>query len=128
MLLLLAFFVALPVLVISPSKFALSFTLGNGLIIAGAATLSGASTALQRALAAERAPLAVGYAASAAATLWAAMVAHSYLLSLLCSAVQVAALAAFVASFVPGGAAGARLLAAAGWRACTSCISASTRR
>ncbi len=42
---------------------------------------------------------------------------HSYVLSLACSAVQIAALAALVASYVPGGTTGLRLLAGTGARA-----------
>ena len=127
-LLLLAFFVALPVLVLSPAKFALSFTLGNGCVIAGAATLSGPRAAVARACAPERTPAALGYAAAATATLWAALKAHSYILSLICSAVQVAALFAYVATFIPGGAAGAKLLASGALRACGSCLGAAMRK
>ena len=36
-----ALFVALPVVILSPSKFALSFTLGNACILSGAASLTG---------------------------------------------------------------------------------------
>lgn len=114
-------------LVLSPAKFALSFTLGNGCVIAGAATLAGPRAAVQRACAPERTPAALGYVAAATATLWAALKAHSYLLSLLCSAVQVAALLAYVATFVPGGSQGARLLAGTALRACTSCLGAAAR-
>ncbi len=126
--LLLAFFVALPVIVLSPSKFAISFTLGNACVIAGAGALSGYRAQAAHACGAERAPLAAGYAVSAIGTLWAALVAHSYLLSLLCSAVQVGALAVYVASYLPGGALGARLLLATAARAVGSCVSALARR
>ncbi len=128
LLLLLAFFVALPVIVLSPTKFALSFTLGNCLVIAGAGSLTGWRAQAAHACSAERAPLAAGYAASALGTLWAALVAHSYLLSLLCSAVQICALAVYVASYIPGGALGARLLLATAMRTCGSCLGAATRR
>ena len=119
---------ALPVIVLSPSKFAISFTLGNACVIAGAGALSGYRAQAAHACGAERAPLAAGYAVSAIGTLWAALVAHSYLLSLLCSAVQVGALAVYVASYLPGGALGARLLLATAARAVGSCVSALARR
>ena len=70
----------------------------------------------------------MGYGASAAGTLWAALVAHSYFLSLVCSAVQLCALFWFVASYVPGGAAGARLLFSTALRAAGSCAGAMLRK
>ena len=116
-LLLIAFFVALPVLVLSPGKFALSFTLGNGLVLSGTLALSGVRASCAHACSPERAPLSCAYAATAGGTLYSALSLHSYLLSLLCSAMQVAALAALVASYVPGGLHGLRLLASTGARA-----------
>jgi len=59
--------------------------------------------------------------------LWAALVAHSYLLCLLSSGVQVAALGLLTVSFVPGGAAGAQLLAGTALRTCTSCFASLLR-
>jgi hypothetical protein len=55
----------------------------------------------------ERAPFTAAYVGSLAATLYAAMVAHSYVLSLLSCAAQVVALVYYVVSFFPGGASGA---------------------
>ena len=106
-----ALFVALPVVILSPSKFALSFTLGNACILSGAASLTGLRASLEHAFDAGRAPMSAAYLASALATLWAALVAHSYLLSLLCSGLQVGALSMLVASYVPGGTSGLKMLA-----------------
>jgi hypothetical protein len=97
-------------------------------VIAGAGTLSGWRAQMSHACSGDRAPLSLGYAASAVGTLWAALVAHSYRLSLLCSAVQVCALGYYVASYIPGGALGARLLFSTALRACGSCVGAATRR
>lgn len=114
LMLFLAFFVGLPVLVLSPSKFALSFSLGNLLLIAGAGVLSGFGSLLSHACTAERAPISIGYGLSAAGTLYASLVAHSYLLALLCSLAQVVALGALVIAYLPGGTSGLKLLASTG--------------
>lgn len=118
----LAFFVGLPVLVLSPSKFALSFSLGNLLLLAGAGVLSGFGALLSHACTTERAPISIGYGLSAAGTLYASLVAHSYLLALFCSVAQVCTLGALVIAYLPGGAAGLRVLAATGSRAIGSAL------
>lgn len=118
-----ALFIALPVIILSPSKFALSFTLGNACILSGAASLTGLRASLEHAFDSGRAPLSAAYLASALATLWAALVAHSYLLSLLCSSLQVGALSMLVASYVPGGTSGLKMLAATTFRAAGSVAS-----
>ena len=78
-----------------------SFTLGNLLVIAGAGSLSGWRAQAAHACSTDRAPLTAGYAVSAVGTLWAALVAHSYLLSLVCSFVQVCALTTSVRAVCP---------------------------
>ena len=115
-----AVFIALPVIVLSPTKFAVSFTLGNCFVIAGAGALTGLRASVANAFAAGRAPVAASFLASAGLTLWSALILHSYLLSLLCSCVQVGALSMLVASYVPGGTSGLRMVASGGWSALSS--------
>lgn len=128
LLLFLAIFVALPVIVLSPTKFATTFTLGCLCVLAGLCSLFGWRAQLAAAASREQAPLSAAYCASAVLTLWAALSAHSYLLSLLFSGVQVVALCVWGASFVPGGAHGVRLLASTAARAATSFAAGLLRR
>lgn len=99
----LATFVFLPVIILAPAKFALTFTLGCVSILAALASLRGWQAQLSAALQRERLPFTAGYAASVLATLYAALIAKSYLLSLGCSAAQAVALAYYVAAYFPGG-------------------------
>jgi len=66
--------------------------------------------------------VAASFLASAVLTLWSALVLHSYLLSLLCSGVQVGALAMLVASYVPGGTSGLRMVASGATSAASSAL------
>lgn len=99
----LATFVFLPMIILAPAKFALTFTLGCLSILAALASLRGWQAQLTAALQRERLPFTAGYAASVLATLYAALIAKSYLLSLGCSAAQAVALAYYVAAYFPGG-------------------------
>jgi hypothetical protein len=99
----LATFVFLPVIILAPAKFALTFTLGCVLVLAALASLRGWRAQLSAATQRERLPFTAGYAASVLATLYAALVAKSYLLSLACSALQAVALSFYVGAFFPGG-------------------------
>ena len=64
---------------------------------------------------------------SALATLWAAGSLHSYLLSVVFSGVQVAALAYYVASYLPGGVAGLSIISSLGAQAVGSVVGATRR-
>lgn len=113
----------MPVVVLAPQKFAVSLTLGVALEVAAVTVLRGAQTQLKHLLSSERLPSTAAYGSSAVLTLYAAMVLHSYLLSLLFSAVQVVALAYYMLSYVPGGAAGFRLFAGMAWRTAVGALS-----
>lgn len=106
--LLLSFFVFLPVLVVAPAKFALTFSLGSGLTMAAPFALKGIRAHADHILSRDRLPFTAAYVGSLVVTLWAAVGLRSYLLSLISCAVQVAALAYYAASYVPGGASGLR--------------------
>ena len=98
-----AFFLFLPVLILSPSKFALSFTIGCCLIFSAFAALKGWRRQAAAMLARERLPFTAGYAGSVALTLYASIFLKSYLLSLVASGLQVVALAYYLTSYYPGG-------------------------
>jgi ABC-type nitrate/sulfonate/bicarbonate transport system substrate-binding protein len=85
-------------------------------------------------MAPERALLSGVYLGAMGATLWASLAAHSYLLCILASLVQLAALVIYQLSYFPGGLAGAKLVwmsagrvlrpaLAAGSAACSACWS-----
>jgi hypothetical protein len=99
----LATFVFLPMIILAPAKFALTFTLGCVSVLAALASLKGWQAQLTAALQRERLPFTGFYAASVVATLYAALVAKSYLLSLGCSGLQAVALCYYVAAYYPGG-------------------------
>ena len=104
--LLFAFFVALPLIVIAPSKFATSFTVGSLCIMGSFGALRGPKQQLEHMLSADRLSFTSVYLGSILGTLYAALVMHSYVLSILCSGVQVVALLYYVMSYFPGGEAG----------------------
>lgn len=106
----LAFFVGLPLVVLSPAKFALPFTLGSACNMAALGALRGPYAQLSHMAAPERAPLSALYLFSMAATLWAALIAHSYILCLLASVLQLGALLVYQVSYFPGGVAGLKLV------------------
>ncbi|GFR48498.1 hypothetical protein Agub_g10397, partial [Astrephomene gubernaculifera] len=121
--LLLAFMLFLPVIILSPSKFALSFTLGCLSIMAGFIQLRGWKQQLQHMASPERLPYTLSYVGSVAATLYAALVMRSYLLSLLCSGLQVVALLYYLLSYFPGGANGVKFMLGLFYQAATRCAS-----
>eukprot|EP00899_Mesostigma_viride_P011725 jgi/Mesvir1/20553/Mv06230-RA.1 len=103
-------FTFIPVLVISPQKFALFFTFGNISIMGSFFALKGPRMHLAHMLAKERRPFSAGYVASMAGTLYGALVARSYPLTIACSALQVLALLYYSMSYFPGGAIGAKVV------------------
>jgi hypothetical protein len=114
LLLLLSFFVFLPMIIIRPSKFAITFSLGSILIIISLGFLRGWRNMLGTMASKERLGPTVLYIGSLCGTLYASMMLHSYLLSIGMCGVQVAMLAYYVASLVPGGAEGAKALGMGG--------------
>jgi hypothetical protein len=103
---LMAFFMFLPVIVLFPQKFAISFTLGCLFIIGSFFALKGPKTQFLHMISKERLPFTAGFLGSMAATIYVSMVLHSYIFSVVCAAVQVLALLYYVLSYFPGGTAG----------------------
>lgn len=98
----------LPFIIISPAKFAAAFTLGSALMMSSFFALKGPSTQLAYMLEKERLLFSIGYVGSIGGTLYASTVMHSYILSLVMCAIQMAALFFYVATNFPGGTAGAQ--------------------
>lgn len=85
----LAFFLFLPMIIIAPGKFALSFTCGSICTMSAMLMLSGWKAGLAHMVSRERLPFTGIYLGSMAATLYAAVSMHSYILSIGFSVVQV---------------------------------------
>lgn len=98
----------LPFIILSPAKFAAAFTLGSALMMGSFFALKGPQAQLAYMLEKERLLFSIGYVGSIGGTLYASAVMHSYVLSLIMCAVQVAALFFYVATNFPGGTAGAQ--------------------
>ncbi|KAF8878282.1 ER-to-golgi vesicle protein transport Sft2 [Gymnopilus junonius] len=96
-------FITLPLIVVKPAKFALSFSLGSILVMFGFAVLIGPINHLKHLVSRERLPFSAVYFGSLGLTLYFSLGAHSYLGSLLAGAVQVIALVAYVLAYFPGG-------------------------
>lgn len=95
-------------IILVPSKFAITFSLGSGLMIASLGALKGWKEMFGSMASKERLPFTAAYVGSLLATLYAALAMQSYVLSLLSCVAQVVTLVYYVASFFPGGASGAQ--------------------
>lgn len=99
----LSFFVFLPVVVLLPSKFASGITFGSLMLMTAFAFLRGPRATLVGFASPERRVFAAAYLGSLALTLYAVVSVTSYLLTLAATGAQLAALAWYGASFIPGG-------------------------
>lgn len=122
-LLFLAFMVFAPLIVLTPSKFALSFTMGCLSVFSGFAALRGVRQQLQHMASRERLPMSAAYVASIVATLYSALVLHSYIACILCSGLQVVAMLFYILSYFPGGASGVKFVLSMLANAVMSCFS-----
>lgn len=102
----LALFVFLPMIVLVPSKFAMCFTLASIMFMAAFGILRGPRTTLQGFLQRDKLPFTAAYVGSLLLTLYATVIAQSYLLCVLALGVQVPALSWYAASYIPGGTSG----------------------
>ena len=97
-------------IILSPSKFAITFSLGSALVLASLGALKGWQQMFGHMASRERLPFTAAYLGSLIGTLYASMIMKSYIFSLLSCVAQVAAGVWYIASFFPGGAAGAQYL------------------
>jgi hypothetical protein len=105
-----SFFVFLPLLLITPSKFATAFTFASLLWLAAFAVLRGPRATLAPLAARDNAPFTAAYVGSLALSLYATLVVQSYFLALAAVVVQVSAGVWYSSSYVPGGPAAAAAL------------------
>eukprot|EP00501_MAST-03F_sp_TOSAG23-6_P002675 GSMAST32.ASY1.ANO1.2822.1 assembled CDS len=99
----LAFAVGLPMVILSPAKFALSFTLGSLSFMSAFAMLEGPWNHLQRIVTYERLPFTITYFLSMGATLYSSLILRQYVAVIFFSCLQVAALLFYASSYFPGG-------------------------
>ncbi|XP_051133660.1 protein transport protein SFT2 [Andrographis paniculata] len=105
-----AFSLFLPVIVLVPQKFAICFTVGCTFIIGSLFALKGPKNQFNHMTSKERLPFTLGFIGSMAVTIYVSMVLHSYVLSVLCSVIQVLALAYYAISYFPGGSTGLKFI------------------
>lgn len=105
-----AFTMFLPVMVLMPQKFAISFTLGCGFIIGSFFALKGPKYQLAHMSSKERLPFTLAFIGSMVGTIYVSVVVHSYVLSVLFSVLQVLTLGYYSISYFPGGSAGLKFL------------------
>jgi len=105
-----ALFVFLPMVVLMPSKFASSITFASLLFMAAMAMFRGPRTMLTGLIERERLPFTAAYVLSLVLTLYATLVSQSYITIIVALAVQIAALAWYASTFIPGGTAGMSFL------------------
>ncbi len=93
----------LPIMILSPHKFALLFALGSILMIASFSFLRGHVAFWKHLMSVDRLPFTGSYLVSLVGTLYSSLVMGSYILTLVFSLIQVIALAYFLVSYIPGG-------------------------
>lgn len=127
LLLFLAFFIFAPIMILTPSKFAMSFTLGCLSLFAGFTVLRGWQQQLQHMVTLQRLPMSAAYVGSICATLYSAIIMHSYILCIVCSVLQVVAMLYYVLSYFPGGAYGVQFMLNMMGQAVMSCFGSISR-
>ena len=116
-----AFAVALPMVVLSPSKFAFCFSVGSLLVLSAFASLKGWKSQVKHMFSKERIWFSAAYISSMFATLYTATVMKSYLLSLVFSVLQMMALIYYLVSYFPGGVESAKTVMMMFYRGCLHC-------
>ncbi|KAF9900660.1 protein transport protein sft2 [Linnemannia zychae] len=96
-----SFFVGLPLLLIKPSKFATSFTLGSILLMTSFALLKGPAAHLKALVSKERLPFTVAYLGSMVFVLYASLGINSYPLTIIGTVVEILALLYYFTSYSP---------------------------
>lgn len=109
-------FLTLPLLVFAPSKFALLFTMGSLCFLAALALLRGINALSKHLIEPSRLPFTVVYFSSLFLTLYATLVAKSYVLTLVFSVLQLCGLTSFLVSYIPGGTQMLKFMGQAAWQ------------
>ncbi|KAG0268365.1 hypothetical protein BGZ95_002493 [Linnemannia exigua] len=96
-----AFFVGLPLLLLKPSKFATSFTLGSILLMTSFALLKGPAAHLKALISRERLPFTGAYIGSMIFVLYSSLVLNSYVLTIIGTVIEILALLYYFTSYSP---------------------------
>ncbi|KAF9907787.1 protein transport protein sft2 [Lobosporangium transversale] len=96
-----AFFVGLPLLLLKPSKFATSFTLGSILLMCSFALLKGPATHFKALISRERLPFTGAYVGSMIFVLYSSLVLNSYILTIIGTVIEILALLYYFTSYSP---------------------------
>ncbi|KAI9137220.1 vesicle transport protein, partial [Paraphysoderma sedebokerense] len=99
-------FITLPVILISPGKFATTFTIGSLCLFSCIAVLRGVGTHLKAIFARDRVVVTVAYLGSLIGTVWASFGKKGWLAVWICIIVQMASLLWYFVSYIPGGTSG----------------------
>ncbi|KAI7849147.1 Got1/Sft2-like family-domain-containing protein [Circinella umbellata] len=99
----LAFFLFLPIVPLSPGKFAATFTLASILILVSIAMLRGPMAHLKHMISMERLPFTLSYCGTMALTLYFSLGARNYILTIIFAILQLIALVWYFGSYIPGG-------------------------
>jgi hypothetical protein len=106
----LAFTVGIATIALFPAKFALCFSLFSVSNICAVGALRGANEQIKHMLDPERLYVSCGFVGTILFTLWAALIKHSYFLTVMASIAQALALLYYQLSFFPMGAEGFRVV------------------
>ncbi|KAJ3330903.1 Vesicle transport protein [Kappamyces sp. JEL0680] len=101
----------LPMVLLAPGKFAMTYTMGSLLFLSSFTLLNGWKAHAKHLFSWERAPFTGVYLGSMAACLYFAVVSPNYLAILLFTVFQIIALAWYLGSYLPGGTQGLRWMA-----------------
>lgn len=93
----------LPILLISPQKFALTFTIGSVTMLSSFVIFSGPTALLTSMSQRDKLPFSILYVVGLIGTLFATLLMRSYVLTAIFALVQAVSLLYFVASYLPGG-------------------------
>ncbi|KAG0292477.1 protein transport protein sft2 [Linnemannia gamsii] len=96
-----AFFIGLPMLLLKPSKFATSFTLGSILLMASFALLKGPAAHLKALISKERLPFTVAYLGSMIFVLYSSLVMGKYIQNKIGTVIEILALLYYFTSYSP---------------------------
>ena len=124
----LAFFLGVPTLVLAPAKFGLCFSFGSVASVCAVGALRGAGAQLKHMTSEERLPASAAMTATTMMTLHAAVLKHSYVMTVFWSVLQTVSVGYYQVSYFPYGAQGFRAVASASWQivqpACGGCLRA----
>jgi hypothetical protein len=113
----LAFVIGLPMVVLAPTKFAISFTLGSISFMLSFAILEGPWDHCKRVFSSERLPFTISYVLTIIGTLYCSLSWRNYLATVLFSGLQITALLWYAATYIPGGTTGMKFLSGLVWSA-----------